>query len=486
MICIRGAGKLGHRCKEILINSSNERMQICFCDSDFNKSSSDSEIIFSVEESVKKYLKGEIQAFIIPYEYQKDMKSDMINELLNNNIDASDILLFPPQTRITSCMTIDKLINLEVYYKFYPHFWEKYEKINLVNTDNDHQVDKENEYEIELVGRGWLYDYVSGIISPKNKSNNLKKVYIFCDNNTYNCRQLFNKNDNIYIFLFEYVMYFYYQNPVTYFSWCKNLNNKSSENIVTGISYIRDAFSSKKFLNLANTGQDLEHDFEMFKKYAEKKNDKNKNLVIGICPYSLRYSMKCSLVNQRQLLLYYPYTENIKLDEEYQHYYKWFKTQKSYIDFFINKFNYKKCFFEFFLPQSERVDYSNIIFDEKKLLKKEAERKKNNLIKTYNKPYNQTLLENKKILKEYVEYAIKCNYKVFFFMPPYTSFYKKMWKKEYLIETRDYLTILSKEYDANFIDLTQIFFPDYYFYDEGHLNSMGRNEISKIIKNYIK
>lgn len=497
MVCIRGAGKVGEKCLKIIEYSKKNDYDVCFADITPNKYSDFSVKVYAVEESIQKYFQGIIDFFIVPLEYSEEIRLNMISELIEKNVNTEHILLFP--TKVMPCVKIDKLMNLKVFNQYYPHFWEQFDKSGRneeeLEIETKNRTIKDNrEYDLILIGSGWLYNYVKDNLNIETKCESnkdiKKKVYVICDNSTYDCKKIFgNDKEDIYIFLYDFIMYFYFQNPICYYAYCKNYFKENPKSIVTGISYSKDAISHESIINLANAGQDLEHDFLLFKKYVEeceKKNRKLQNAVIGICPYSFRYSMKHSKVNQRQMLLYYPILGNSSLESDCKYFFKWFAYQDKLINKFLKQIDYKKCFYEYYLPEYGKVDYSNVLFDEKGLIQVEYEKCRENIRRTYNKPYEKTLEENKVILKDYIEYALRKGLNVFCLIPPYTEIYKREWKKEYLLETRQYLKVLEEKYEISVLDLADAYFPDWCFYDEGHLNAIGQKKVTESLLEYME
>lgn len=501
LVCIRGCGKAGERCLRFL--QYKQDVEICFSDIDDNKKICCGKDVYSISESVDKYHREIIHFFIVPLEYSEKIRKDIIEELLIENVKEEHILLFP--NRVEMEYKIDKLADIRFIKGFYISslYFEKlhyYNKERCKRYISDilcklKETYEKVQYQFIFTGGGYIKDYLDRLKLESfeeevSTHTATKKVYIICDNSTYNWKNCFEKagKSDIFIFLYEYLMHYYYKDPNWYFYHCKVQIQQKITSIITGISYIRDALKDKSFLNLANSGQDLEHDFALFKKYinmCEQRNIKIKNVIIGICPYSLRYSMKRSNVNQEKILLYEPVIEGILLKQGYSYYYWWYEYQKRLIDIFLDNFDIQKCFFEHYVPLHEKIDYKETIFDANRLSEEERKANEQNQCILYNKPYGETKQENKEILKEYVVSALSKKLEVYFFIPPYSELHKSTWNRDYLEETKEYLKGLKETYDIHILDMSGDYFPDWYFYDAGHLNTVGQEVVTKKLLEYM-
>ncbi len=501
LVCIRGCKKVGERCFDLL--QYEKDTEICFADLDSSKKNCRGKSVYSVSESIDRYHKGMLDFFIISLEYSEKIRTEMIEELRLGDVKEEHILLFPnkPETEYK----IKHLADLQYIKKlcfWNPHFERLYSHMDESDTRNICGKLKKKyhakSFQIEITGGGYLRDYLDRELlqSVENKQSCSQdgfeqKVYVICDDSTYRWKTRFEKagSSDIFIFLYEFLMHYYYKMPYWYFNYCKMQVSQNISSVATGISYIKCALQDCSILNLANTGQDLEHDFIMFEKYMEicsQREIKVENAIIGLCPYSLRYSMKQSHVNCQELLLYEPVVEGILLEEGYPYYSWWYAYQKKLIDIFLKDFDMRKCFFEYYVPMYGKVDNKEAVFCEHRLSNEERAEYQNIQHRIYNKPYEATIQKNKEILRKYTDSASNRGVKVIFFLPPYTELYKREWNRDYLEELKQYVMELRKEYEIHVLDLTEDYFPDWYFEDAGHLNAVGQRAVTKKVLEYVE
>ena len=259
---------------------------------------------------------------------------------------------------------------------------------------------------------------------------------------------------------------------------------EDAEVVVTGMSYTRNAiraeFIDKKLISLANSSQDLYYDFLCFKDAVEKGKKLN-TVIIGLAPYSLRYDLSKTRMDYRIYFyqeLFDDSHNNERLKEELHVYHSHIKAMKEV--FSDKEFDY--LFHRLAdLSRIEMVERTRGIFDPSGLTDPELEEMKSK----FDKPYEDTILENKQILREYIKCAISRNIRVYIFMPPYTSWYKQHWKQEYQDEVLNYVYELGEEFDFDLIDLSSLDFPDSYFGDYAHVNNIGAIAVASIINQVI-
>lgn len=501
LVCIRGCGKAGERCFDLLQHDKN--IEICFADLDNSKKICRGKSVYSVSESIDRYRGRMLNFFIISLEYSEKVRTEMIEELRFGDVKEEHILLFPnkPETEYK----IEHLADLRYIKKLYfwnPHFERLYHHMDESDPRNIRGKLKENyhveSYQIEVTGGGYLRDYLDRALLQSvqdkqiySQDESVPKVYVICDDSTYRWKTRFEKagSSDIFIFLYEFLMHYYYRMPYWYFNYCKMQVSQNISSVVTGISYIKCALQDHSILNLANTGQDLEHDFTMFEKYMEicsQREIKVENVIIGLCPYSLRYSMKQSYANREELLLYEPVVEGILLEEGYPYYGWWYAYQKKLIDIFLKDLDIRECFFEYYVPIYGKIDNKEAVFCERRLSDAERMEYQNAQHRVYNKPYEATIQENKEILRKYTDSASNRGLRIIFFLPPYTELYKREWNRDYLEELKQYVMELGKEYDSHVLDLTGDYFPDWYFEDAGHLNAVGQRAVTKKVLAFVE
>ena len=103
----------------------------------------------------------------------------------------------------------------------------------------------------------------------------------------------------------------------------------------------------------------------------------------------------------------------------------------------------------------------------------------------YNKPYQATVEENRKILEEYISYCISNNIKVYIILPPFTNWYKEQWDKSYCDELKTLIHELRNKYEFIFLDFSEQYWEDKYFYNNGHLNMYGAKRLMGILNTYL-
>lgn len=282
-----------------------------------------------------------------------------------------------------------------------------------------------------------------------------------------------------FIDLFDYMSKSYFYFPEFY-----RIINKASENvcakgIITGMSYFRDAIDSNELnaTNLAMSSQDLYYDYLMFKKYYSYQMEW---VIIGLAPYSLRYDESLSIQQQNRINCYL----DCYGDEASHNYYESdnILNIKEKLDIYtpqICQYLYEGVFVNLF----GQGEYDmNQFFDEKNIPADEREE----ITRKYSKPYENTLLENKKILKDYLEECNSLGLRVIVMIPPYTNWYKSHWNGGiYYHELINYLMELGDKMDFELIDLTTQEWDNRYFRNTSHVNAIGRIRVTEIIKSII-
>ena len=296
-----------------------------------------------------------------------------------------------------------------------------------------------------------------------------------------------NVPEEKYINLHDICFYQMCINPSSYVISSKYLKKiNEAKTFVTGMSYTRNAIRGEyitgNLLSMANSSQDLYYDFACFRN-AISNNPGIKNVIVGFAPYSLRYDLSKTRFDYRLyyytgILPNYDVHNNVTLKKELKEY-------KRQIDIFVSVFG-REIFDDLFekvaiKSQIEGLEHRHFIFNSKNV----SEEDKIEMAKKFQKPFEETLLENKQIISEYIEYALEHNVKVYLFLPPFSNWFKSNWDVNYVNELLKYIDILSEQYDFTLINLLDINLPDYYFGDYAHLNDLGSIYVSSIIDEYL-
>ena len=258
---------------------------------------------------------------------------------------------------------------------------------------------------------------------------------------------------------------------------------KNAKAIITGMSYFRDAFNCELLkipaVKLACSSQDLFYDFMMFKKaYMEIGENNLSHVFIGLAPYSLRYDLSLATSIEYLLFSYYSYLHtfhnNRKINKVGEFIDEQGKKLEEYLDKELCEYIYKtyrkyeddRLWKIFQLDSIRECDYMEV----------EEE---------YNKPYQATVEENRKILEEYISYCISNNIKVYIILPPFTNWYKEQWDKSYCDELKTLIHELRNKYEFIFLDFSEQYWEDKYFYNNGHLNMYGAKRLMGILNTYL-
>lgn len=257
-------------------------------------------------------------------------------------------------------------------------------------------------------------------------------------------------------------------------------NINEAEVIVIGMSYTRNAiraeYIDKKLVSLANSSQDLYFDYLCFKD-AMSKGDNVKSVIIGLAPYSLRYDLSKTRMDYRVYFyqeLFDDSHNNVKMRDELHEYHKQISLLKKIFDSEMIEKLFRRLAD---ISEVEKLERSQKTFIPEEITELEVE----DMRKKYDKPYMDTIQENKMILKDYIECARLLGVHVYLFMPPYTKWYKTHWDQRYINEIRNYVYELGEVFDFDLIDLSDIDLPNHYFGDYAHVNNIGAMYIASVI-----
>lgn len=256
------------------------------------------------------------------------------------------------------------------------------------------------------------------------------------------------------------------------------------EVLVTGLSYGRDSIHcdllNKKTVTLANSGQDLYYDLQCLK-YAKKELPELKNVISVLAPYTLRYDESLAKRQSASVLVNYSIFRDRHNNTELNDILLFYDNMRKKVENVLNWDDFLHWYYEY--------KYSNRIwYDNKEIFHSDIINEIDDIEvrKRYNKPYEETLIENKKIMLDYCEKVKEYGMRLLFFIPPFSSYYRNLWNEDYYIELMDYITELDEKYDIDCIDMSHSDIPDYCFRDSGHLNRIGAIYVSEIINKWLE
>ena len=340
-----------------------------------------------------------------------------------------------------------------------------------------------------IEGKGWFANIVrkylkkEGYIIADALEDHSKDriIRIICDEDS---GVSFNEEQRV-IQLWKYMKYTYFFHP-EYWTIMNEYNFSKScdgiKGVITGMSYFRDALKTEylklPMVTLANSSQDLFYDFKMFQKAYAEIGEGIQVVIIGLAPYSLRYDESLS---QAQVLRNFAYFHefdtwhNLQISDKDKNF---FERQRAMIEQYLDKSICNYLFSDGYVPlygNGKKDD--TLVFDSScvdDIYLKE-------IIGKYSKPYEKTLQENIKILREYLSYCKERNVQAYILIPPFSKWHSEYWKKEYYDEFLHVLEEIGEEYDFGLVDLAMEQWADYYFRDYAHLNRLGAIRVCTIL-----
>ena len=254
--------------------------------------------------------------------------------------------------------------------------------------------------------------------------------------------------------------------------------------IATGISYFRDGIISEvidaNFSNLANGSQDVFYDLCMLKRAYEENKESLRKVIMGLAPYSLRYDETKSReqISQGRPFPYvvdFGLTHHLDGIKEVE----FIKEQKIKIEKSIGL-----SLFEYLIKKSGLIEQVLPEFDMEKVFYS-GHISANHIFEIngkYNKPYPDTIIENKVLIKQYIQFCEKNNLELLIVIPPFSNWHNQKWDRKYKDELVDYLYEIGNDLDFQLLDLSESLWPDFYFRDYSHLNKLGSYRLSNIIR----
>lgn len=253
-------------------------------------------------------------------------------------------------------------------------------------------------------------------------------------------------------------------------------NDENIECIITGISYTRCAIKEeillKKTAMFALESQDLYYDYKIAKYLIEQKVQDIKYVIIGLCYYTFQYDMSLSKKRDR-VMLYYDILKIVHNFHQSELFLKEYKVEKEILNKLIKK---KDSLYMFNMSNNiltEGITNSN--YGAKMA------------IMDSNKNYPKTVLENKNILKEYLQFLNKHNIEPIIVIPPTSSSYSTFFSKEIENEFQQIILQLQQKNKFQYIDcFRNENFNDKDFYDPSHLNKNGAIKFTSILNDKIR
>ena len=267
----------------------------------------------------------------------------------------------------------------------------------------------------------------------------------------------------------------------------KYRQNINAEAIVIGSSFGRDDIHcdlmSVSTASLANSAQDIYFDTLCYEKSVREMH--SLKLVIHVlAPFSLRYDESLSKKQfGRMKFNYIVFGEGHNNSEVVQCFEKYNETIT-----FLNDYGTFQEIREEFQNAFFSESSWKTMYDPEQIFSREeiSEAEKKVVEAQFNKPYEKTLIENKKILADFCERLSNSNTPILFFLPPLSETYKSIWDENYQIEVLDYLNELRAKYTNVYIlNLYKVNLEDEFFRDSYHLNRNGAKFVSKYINKSI-
>lgn len=253
------------------------------------------------------------------------------------------------------------------------------------------------------------------------------------------------------------------------------------DGIITGMSYIRDAvkadFINGSFGTLANSSQDLYYDFKMFQYGEALCSNTIKHAIIGLAPYSLRYDESQSSEGPYRVRPYYYLLNDIHHCTALEKETVYFETTIRKIEQLLSAEDIRQLFNNFFVPKYGNGTWDLYqVFNAAQTQQSDAgalQTPQDEMAKKFNKPYEETLKENKVILHDYLDYLSRKQIQTIVLLPPFPRFYKEHWNPMYYYELLEHIHLLHEKFNFAFLDLTLLDLPDYCFRDFAHTNIIG-------------
>lgn len=279
--------------------------------------------------------------------------------------------------------------------------------------------------------------------------------------------------------ILEYINFI--NNKHNYFEYKMNLFKNDINNyeaLVTGISYfvsgINGDILKHRGINFAFDSQDLYYDYHIAKYLFENYNTNIKYTIIGLSYYTFQYDLSLSSMKDN-VKLYYP-----KLKKSHNIQWDTYDYDRILINNIIADKILKKSDDGNYLIDSRIIPLTQKNEDFDLLGKRQAEL-------DCNKNYPITVLENKKIFKEYLSLLYKNNIKPIVVVCPVSKYYSKYFSNRIKDEFLEIMYEVRKEYKFQYIDYFEsALFDDSMFYDVSHLTFEAGKKFTQILNDEIE
>ncbi len=257
--------------------------------------------------------------------------------------------------------------------------------------------------------------------------------------------------------------------------------NDDIDSIIIGMSYLERGINIKRMsghnLTLAAPTQDHFYDYEMYK-FALREGCRFKRCIFEMNPYKLWYDLSLAKECNR-VLSYLPQTgtlHHLKTDIDVVGLYK--KMNEQYLSIFEDDV----------VKRLNQFDSEQVSFAKKKdtlmyALNRNEKESIDEIIRIFNKPYEDTFRENVELLKEWVGDMITRNIEAVLVMPPFPSIFLKYMDRSMYKRTLEVVEELKEINPSikvlNYTESER--FDDYYFSDWDHLNYFGANMLTDLI-----
>lgn len=239
---------------------------------------------------------------------------------------------------------------------------------------------------------------------------------------------------------------------------------------------INPEFIDKKSFNASHVSQSLAYDLEIFKKFNPKLT-KLKILAIPISYFSLHFNVENGKEawREKNYCIYYNIFRSKKINNYFELTANNPKTNRTILyDYFKKDKDLKKC---------DKLGWrlhDSILYN--KDIAKNAKRS----AKRHTYTVTKNLIQNRKILKEFIELARSKHFKILFYTAPVTQKYFELLNLKKLAENKvemEKITDNKTVYYYNFLNDNR--FKESDFYDADHLNNKGAKKFSEIMNNTV-
>lgn len=259
----------------------------------------------------------------------------------------------------------------------------------------------------------------------------------------------------------------------------KNINDY--DGFITGLSYafygINTKLLTRKFINFSLSGQDIFYDYSIAKYILNLKSNNYKYAIIALSYYSLHYDLSKSVNSDRCENIYKPILNELhNFEKSFKHENEIEKLLNySWVSDIIKNYTNMSIY-----EQWENVKFIQYDIERREQLGKERAKKDSK------KNYLQTVEENKRILKDYLNLLDKYNITPIIVVLPVTRWYRNEFSTIIKKEFYDIIFQLKKKNKFNFLDyFSDRSFSDEDFFDESHLNKNGAKKLTLLLNKYI-